>query len=160
MVPSCIDICRSLGPTSCVERGDLLHGQQLILHTTLPRLRSSTGEDTPASSYDVGTTREVAVTGSKPKLDWRRAWRQGLLLTVGEIIRSHWIATARLKLGSPQSVRCFPPWPACFIGCMELREPSRQVGHKTLHQETLKEAIRKLQLFVLRPGTLGPCVLD
>lgn len=41
-------------------------------------------------------------------LNWRRARRQGLLPTVGGILGSHWTATARLKLGSPQSVRCCP----------------------------------------------------
>ena len=32
----------------------------------------------------------------------------GRLLSVGGIIASHWPATARLKLGSPQPVRCWP----------------------------------------------------
>ena len=31
-----------------------------------------------------------------------------MLLTVGEITMSQWIATARLKLGSPQPIRCYP----------------------------------------------------
>ena len=56
----------------------------------------------------VDTTRGTTDTGYKPSLDWRRAWRQGLLPAVGEILRSHWTAIARLKLGSPQSVRCCP----------------------------------------------------
>ena len=54
------------------------------------------------------TTRGATDTGYKPSLDWRRAWRQGLLPTVGEILGSHWTAIARLKLGSPQPVRCCP----------------------------------------------------
>ena len=47
-------------------------------------------------------------TSYKPSLDWRRARRQGLLPTVGEILGSHWTAIARLKLGSPQPIRCCP----------------------------------------------------
>ena len=47
-------------------------------------------------------------TGYKPSLNWRTARRQGLLPTVGEILRSHWTAIARLKLGSPQPVRWCP----------------------------------------------------
>ncbi|KAK3895799.1 hypothetical protein Pcinc_000417 [Petrolisthes cinctipes] len=65
LVPSCIDFPHSLGSASCVERGVLLLGQQLFLHIILPRLCSSTGEDTPASSQGVGTTMVVAVTGHK-----------------------------------------------------------------------------------------------
>ena len=38
----------------------------------------------------------------------QRAKCQGLLSTVGEILGSHWTATARLKLGSPQPDRCCP----------------------------------------------------
>ncbi|KAK3871116.1 hypothetical protein Pcinc_023762 [Petrolisthes cinctipes] len=66
LVPSCIDFRRSLGSASCVEREVLLPGQQLLLHIILPRLCSSTGEDTPVSLQGVGTTRVVAVTGHKP----------------------------------------------------------------------------------------------
>lgn len=36
LVLSCIDSCLSLGYISSVERGRLLHGQQLILDITLP----------------------------------------------------------------------------------------------------------------------------
>ena len=66
----------------------------------------------------VDTTRGVTVTGDKPLLDWRRAWRQGLLPPVGGILGSHWTATARLKLGSPQPIRCCPATAASSIGCM------------------------------------------
>ena len=56
----------------------------------------------------VDTTRGATDTSYKPSLNWCRALRQGLLPTVGEILRSNWTANARLKLGSPQSVRCCP----------------------------------------------------
>ena len=56
----------------------------------------------------VDSTWGATDTGYKPSLDWRRARRQGLLPMVGEILGSHWTAIARLKLGSPQPVRCCP----------------------------------------------------
>ena len=69
-------------------------------------------------AFGVDTTRGVTVTGYKPLLDWRRAWRQGLFPSVGGIFGSHWTATARLKLGSPQPIRCCPATAASLIGCM------------------------------------------
>jgi hypothetical protein len=98
--------CLSLGPISCVERGSLLHGQQLTLHTNRPGL--CPGEDTPASPHSVDTTREAVDTGYKLSAQLASSWRQGLLPTVGEMSMSHWTTTARLKLGSPQSIRCCP----------------------------------------------------
>ena len=56
----------------------------------------------------VDTSRGVTETGYKPSLAWRRAWSRALLPTVGEILGSHWTTIARLKLGSPQPVRCCP----------------------------------------------------
>ena len=53
-------------------------------------------------------TREMAVTGYKSLLNWRRAKRQGSFLAVGEVFQLHWTATARLKLSSSQPVRCCP----------------------------------------------------
>ena len=92
----------------------MLHWQQPVPHLTLPRhtsIQSPTpastpGEDTPASPSASTQHREQQIrTGYKPSLDWPRAWRQGLLPTMGEILGSHWTAIARLKLGSPQPVR-------------------------------------------------------
>ena len=85
-------------------------------HITLPRFTSiqsptptsTPGEDTPAFAIRVYTTRGATDTAYKTSLDWRRALRQGLLLKVGEILGSHWTAITRLKLGSPQPVRCCP----------------------------------------------------
>ena len=37
-------------------------------------------------------------------LDWRGAWRQGLLQLLGEVFAFYWAATARLKPGSPLRV--------------------------------------------------------
>ncbi|KAK3888642.1 hypothetical protein Pcinc_007367 [Petrolisthes cinctipes] len=53
-------------------------------------------------SFGVYRIREAIDTGYKPSLNWRRVRRQELLLMVGEIFESHWIATVHLKLGSPQ----------------------------------------------------------
>ena len=47
-------------------------------------------------------------TSYRPLLDWCRALLQGLLPMVGEILGSRWTATAHLKLGSPQPVKCCP----------------------------------------------------
>ncbi|KAK4328201.1 hypothetical protein Pmani_001323 [Petrolisthes manimaculis] len=58
--------------------------------------------------FGVDTTQDATDTGYKPSLNWCRAQRQGLLLTVGEIFESHWTATAHFNLGSPQPVRCCP----------------------------------------------------
>ena len=62
--------------------GDVLHGQQQLLHISSPRhtyeLASQThtekttlqpGEDAPASPCGVDTTRGATVTGHKPSLD-------------------------------------------------------------------------------------------
>ena len=109
----------SFGSTSDMERGDVLHGHQPVLHISSPRHRSElashtdttalqTGQGTPASPCGVDTTRGATVTGYKPSRDWRKARRQGLLPTVGGIVGSHWTAVARLKLGSTQTVRCCP----------------------------------------------------
>ena len=50
----------------------------------------------------------MTVTSYKPKLNWHIAGCQGSFLTVGEVIQPHWIATACLKLSSPQPIRCCP----------------------------------------------------
>jgi hypothetical protein len=108
---------RHAGPTVCgyalvpmnliqVEREDLLSGQQLLFHISVPGMRP--GEDTPASRQQKEKHGKQQSTGYKPQTDWHRERCQGLLPTVGETIRSHWTATACLKLGSPQSVRCRP----------------------------------------------------
>ena len=65
------------------------------------------GEDTPASPHSVDTTRVVVVTSDKSESigvekdarDYNRRW---------ERFRSHWTTTARLNLGSPQTIRCCP----------------------------------------------------
>ena len=50
----------------------------------------------------------MTVTDYKPKLNWHAAGCQGSFLMVGEVIQSHWTATAYLKLSSPQPIRCCP----------------------------------------------------
>jgi hypothetical protein len=146
LLPSCNGSCHSLGSTSCEERGDLLHGQQSILHSTLPTLCSSTGEDTPASSQDVVTTREGTVTGSKlirlaketsargPFRRWERSSR-----LIGQLPPvSSWAAPSQLGAVSP--------WLICHTGCVGSRGSSRKVGHKTLHQaKQARKHTRSLQ---------------
>ena len=47
-------------------------------------------------------------------LDWRRVKRQGKFSSTGGTFESHWTSTARLKLGSPQPIRCCPAT-VCFL---------------------------------------------
>ena len=119
LVPNCNSFAVTLDQSVTWRGGDVIHGQQPVLHISLPRHTSElashtdttalqTGEDTPASPCGVDTTRGATVTGYKPSFDWRKARRQGLLPTVGGILGSHWTAIARLKLGSPQTERCCP----------------------------------------------------
>ena len=80
--------CCSFGSIISVERGDLLHGQQLVLWNWSPGLRS--GEDTPAPPS--GEENNMASNSSlviSQVLDWRKARCQGLLLMVGEILGPH-----------------------------------------------------------------------
>ena len=67
------------------------------------------------------TTREASVTCIKSVLNWRRAKRQGMPLTVGGIIASHWVANARLKLAAPSQLVATPPRSVYLIGCVGLR---------------------------------------
>ena len=119
LVPNCNGFAVPLDQSVTWRGGDVLHGQQPVLHIPSPRHTSElashtdttalqTGEDTPASPCGVDTTRGATVTGYKPSRDWRKARRQGLPPTVGGILGSHWTAIARLKLGSPQTERCCP----------------------------------------------------
>ena len=57
-----------------------------------------------------------------------QARRQGLLSTVGEILGSHWTATARLKLAAPSQIGAVPPQFVCLIGCMGLMDNTRQAN--------------------------------
>ena len=92
----------------------------------------------------VDTTRGATDTGYKPSLDWRRAWRHGLLPTVGEIIGSHWTTIARLKLGSPQPARCCPTtvWHPYWVHGDKGNPKSRL---EPWHQATTNEIIKKDQ---------------
>ena len=67
------------------------------------------------------TQRDEAVTGYKFRQIGVTSERQGPRLTVGEALQLHWVATARLKPGSPRSVRFYPVTLACSTGCVELR---------------------------------------
>ena len=84
----------------------MLHGQQPVLHITLPRLASDHTTHQHTSPYTWGghpnfalgidTTRETAVTGSKPLLDWRRALAPGVVLVGG---RGFLISLDSLEVG-------------------------------------------------------------
>ena len=90
------------------------------------------------------TTRGAAVTGYKPSHDWGKARRQGLLPTVGGILGCHWIAIARLKLGSPQTEGAVPPRSAILIGCMGIRNQPKS-SPQLAHQAT-KDKMKRDQL--------------
>ena len=102
-VPNVV-LCTPLEPTGEAERGILMHGQHSI--SISPAQACALERSLQLHCTSEEPTREVAVTGYKSTLDWRRAGRHGLSSTVGGIIAPHWSATARLKLGSPQPVRC------------------------------------------------------
>ena len=68
---------------------------------------AQTEEGTPAVSQDSGTTRGTRqFTGSKLRLIGVRRTARGLVRRWEKPAQLHWVATARLKLGSPQPVRC------------------------------------------------------
>ena len=93
----------------------------------------------------VDTTRGATDTGYKPSLDWRRAWRQGLLPTVGGILGSHWTAIAHLKLGSPQPVRCCPAT-VCHPHWVHGDKGNPKSRLEPWHQATTNEIIKIDQL--------------
>lgn len=66
------------------------------------------GEDTPASLLVWTQHGEQQLPVISRSLIGVKLWRQGLFSTVGETFVSHWTVTARLKLGSPQSIRYCP----------------------------------------------------
>ena len=94
-----------LVPSSMWRGGTCCLGYSLSSIDISPGLRP--GEDTPASPHSVDTTRVVVDTSYKSESigvekdarDYNRRW---------ERFRSHWTTTARLKLGSPRTIRCCP----------------------------------------------------
>lgn len=112
--PSCIDASRSLGYTIDVERGDMLYGQQLILHKNPPRLASPL-ERTLQLRRKVSTKhgKQQLPVISQSSIDVELGAR-GCFRRWERLPMSHWTATARLKLGSPQSNRCYPVM-ACLL---------------------------------------------
>jgi len=79
--------------------------QELGLHPP-GWLCGHSGEVTPEASQDADSTRKGAFAGYKLNPMGEGNERQGPPSTVGEVIAPHWTATASLKLGSPQPVRC------------------------------------------------------
>ena len=95
-----------LEPASKAERGTVETGWTAF--SIYPHPGSCPEMKLQCRSTRLKQTRGTTVTSYKSKADWRKFGRYGLSLTVGEIIASQWSATARLKLGSPQPVRCRP----------------------------------------------------
>ena len=102
-VPNAV-LCTPLELTVKAKRGILMHGQHSISISLAQACALERSFQLHCTSEE--PTRKVAVTGYKSTLDWRRVGRHKLSSTVGGIIAPHWSATARLKLGSPQPVRC------------------------------------------------------
>jgi hypothetical protein len=93
-----------VGPVSMVERGILLFGQRKI---SIPSAQASALEKSLQSHLTVGAQHgRQQLRVISPRSNWRRVGRHGLSSTVGGAIASHWSITARLKPGSPRSVRC------------------------------------------------------
>ena len=82
--------CSGHSGPSCLptveQREDLLHGLQLDPFQPLPWL--APWRRYFSSAHAGEPNRETAVTGYKPSLDWSRAWRQRLFLSVGGIFWS------------------------------------------------------------------------
>ena len=87
-----IGYCFSIGPFCCM-------GNSLSSISALPRLRAL--EKTLQRRHNTGSSSLPFIS---LLLDWRGAWRQGLLPLSGEVFAFYWAATARLKLGSPLRV--------------------------------------------------------
>ena len=83
----------------------------------------------------------VDTTRGATSLDWCRAFRQGLLPTVGEILGSHWTVIARLKLGSPHPVRCCPAT-VCHPRWVHGDKGNRKSRLEPWHQATTNEIIK------------------
>ena len=118
LVPNCSDPVVPLVPSVTWRGGSCCMGNSLSsilhcpgLHPTTPHTnihRTTPGEDTPASpsaSTQHGERQLPVLSHCSIGVERRR---QGSFSSVGEVFKSHWTATARPKLGSPQSVRCCP----------------------------------------------------
>ena len=112
--------------TSNAERGILMHGQ---LRFSISSAQACTLARILKRHIMVSTQhgkQQLPVTSLTA--NWRRARRQGLLSTVGEILGSHWTATAHLKLGSPSQIGAVSPQFVCLIGCMRHKDNTRQAN--------------------------------
>ena len=129
----------------------MLHGQQSVLHITLPRLTSiqsptltsTPGEDTPASpsAWTQRGEEQMPVISNRSTGVERGA--RGCSRRWERSFGSHWTAIAHLKLGSPQPVRycpttvCHPHWVHGDKGPHEKRTGTMTPGNiKRNHQET------------------------
>ena len=125
--------------TACTPQNN---AQAYIHSVTYTHFHTWRGHSSFAILLD--TTRGATDTGYMPSLDWRRAWRQGLLPTVGEILGSHWTAIARLKLGSPQPIRCCTTT-VCHPHWVHGDKGNPKSKLEPWHQATANEIIKKDQ---------------
>ena len=125
LVPNCSSPAVPLDPSAGWSGGTSCMGNSLSSISQSPGLYPSTPSTIHLQPHlertlqlchlhGVDSTQEAADTGYKPSLNWHRVQHQGLLPMVGEIFVSHWTATTRLKLGSPQPVRGCPTM-VCFL---------------------------------------------
>ena len=114
--------------TSNAKRGILTHGQPRLF---ISSAQACTLERILQRHLMVSTQhrkQQLPVISLTALLNCRRARRQGLLSTVGEILGSHWTATTRLKLGSSQPDSCCPPQFVSLTRCMGLMDNTRQAN--------------------------------
>ena len=123
------------------------HTSELASNTrTQTKTTIQPGEDTPASPYDVDTTRGATVIGYKPLLDRRKAWRQGLLPLVEGILGSHWTAIARHGLLSSLG--------AWGLGTIR-NAASPQLAHQATNKKTEKRPTLNLGTWNVRTMLTG-----
>jgi len=109
LVPNCNGLAVPLNPSATWRGGICCMGNMPFstshcpgLHPiTFTQLHTYTWRGHSSFALGVDTTRGAADTSYKLPLNWRRARRRGLLLTVGEVLGSQWTATARPSWAAP-----------------------------------------------------------
>ena len=102
----CIGSCLSIGPIQRRGEGGVA-AWVTVYPPYLPTQATRTVEATPSLLTQLWhNTGSSGLPAISLLLDWQRARRQGLLPTVREVIAPHRAATAHLKLGKPQPVKC------------------------------------------------------
>ena len=91
-------------------------------------------------------------------LNWRIAGRQGSFPTVGEVIQLHWAATARLKLSSPQPIRCCPATghlPHWVRGTQDISDKWTVTAAPNNHKRSIKKSVLRLGCWNVRTMLTG-----